>query len=287
MRASSQVRVARTPHQPTEPMKHLLIPPTSIDAAIATSAARHTNPVIQDFGRSMTWAADARVLGTLAAVGWIMSRGGDRRQRLVADHVAISLAAAVMLPKIMKRVFDRTRPDRVVVGPDRRGVKTSGQPHDSFPSGHSVQIGAIVSALSWAYPRKSCSIPGDWGRVGGNQSGRACALDDRCRAWTDLGRGYRTSGATRQWSATREYPRLRQAMTDKPFVLFPGMIEPLRAARIYGYLIQDGDALYHPGGTQPICTMSLARKMVEGGWLEQQGQRYEPTKQGLRAIDVN
>ncbi|MDE5459830.1 hypothetical protein [Bradyrhizobium sp. CSS354] len=74
-------------------------------------------------------------------------------------------------------------------------------------------------------------------------------------------------------------------MTDKPFVLFPGMIEPLRVARVYGYLIQHGDALYHPGGTQPICTMALARKMVEGGWLEQHGQRYEPTKQGLRATE--
>jgi membrane-associated phospholipid phosphatase len=73
----------------------------------------------------MTWAADARVLGTLAAVGWIMSRGGGRRQRLVANHVAVSLTAAVMLP------------------------------NDSFPSGHSVHIGAIVSALSWAYPKKA------------------------------------------------------------------------------------------------------------------------------------
>jgi hypothetical protein len=74
-------------------------------------------------------------------------------------------------------------------------------------------------------------------------------------------------------------------MTDKPFVLFPGMIEPLRVARVCGYLVQYGDALYHPGGTQPICTMALARKMVEGGWLEQRGQRYEPTKQGLRATE--
>lgn len=136
-------------------MKHLLIPPTPIDTAIATSAARHTTPVLQDFARSMTWAADARVLGTLAAVGWIMSRGGDRRQRVVANHVAVSLTAAVMLPKIIKRVIDRTRPDRVVVGEDRRGVGTSGQPHDSFPSGHGVHIGAIVSALSWAYPKKT------------------------------------------------------------------------------------------------------------------------------------
>jgi hypothetical protein len=153
--ASSQVRAPRIRHERKETMKHLLLPPTSIDTAIATSAARHTNPIIQNCTRSMTWAADARVLGTLAAVGWIMSRGGGRRQRLVANHVAVSLTAAVMLPKVMKRAIDRTRPDRVVVGQRRRGVRTSGQPHDSFPSGHSVHIGAIVSALSWAYPKKA------------------------------------------------------------------------------------------------------------------------------------
>jgi hypothetical protein len=60
-------------------------------------------------------------------------------------------------------------------------------------------------------------------------------------------------------------------MTDKPFVLFPGMIQPLRVARAYGYLVRDGDALYQPGGIQPICTVSLARKIVEGGWLEEHG----------------
>ncbi|MCK1360144.1 hypothetical protein [Bradyrhizobium sp. 199] len=72
-------------------------------------------------------------------------------------------------------------------------------------------------------------------------------------------------------------------MSNKSILLFPGMIKPLRLARVYGYLIQRGDGLYHPGGSQPVCTMSLARKMVEGGWLEQHGQRYEPTAQGLRA----
>jgi MtN3 and saliva related transmembrane protein len=41
------------------------------------------------------------------------------------------------------------------VGHDRNGVKTSGNPHDSFPSGHSVHIGAVVSALSWAFPERA------------------------------------------------------------------------------------------------------------------------------------
>jgi undecaprenyl-diphosphatase len=55
-------------------------------------------------------------------------------------------------------VVDRKRPDRVVVGHDRHGVKTSGNPNDSFPSGHSVHIGAVVSALSWAFPEKAWAL---------------------------------------------------------------------------------------------------------------------------------
>ncbi|MGY0575752.1 hypothetical protein ACTGJ9_035865 [Bradyrhizobium sp. RDM12] len=73
-------------------------------------------------------------------------------------------------------------------------------------------------------------------------------------------------------------------MTDKSIIVFPAMIKPLRLARVYGFLIQRGDSLYQPGGSQPACTMALARK-IEGGWLEQHGRRYEPTEQGLRAAE--
>ena len=74
-------------------------------------------------------------------------------------------------------------------------------------------------------------------------------------------------------------------MTDKSIVLSPGMIKPLRLARVYGYLIQHGDGLYHPGGSQSVCSISLARKMVDHGWLKQLGRRCEPTEQGLRAAE--
>ncbi|MCK1575835.1 hypothetical protein [Bradyrhizobium sp. 174] len=74
-------------------------------------------------------------------------------------------------------------------------------------------------------------------------------------------------------------------MTGKSIILFPAMIKPLRLARVYGFLIQRRDSLYHPGGSQPACTMALARKMVEGGWLKQYGHRYEPTEQGLRVVE--
>lgn len=72
-----------------------------------------------------------------------------------ANHVAATVTAAVIAPKLIKQAVDRTRPDRVVMGDERKGVKESGKPHDSFPSGHSVNIAAVVSALSWAYPQKA------------------------------------------------------------------------------------------------------------------------------------
>jgi len=68
-------------------------------------------------------------------------------------------------------------------------------------------------------------------------------------------------------------------------ILIPGMLKPLRLARVYGFLVERRDGLYHPGGSQPSCSTELARKMVEGGWLVKHGQRYEPTEQGLKAAE--
>ncbi len=74
-------------------------------------------------------------------------------------------------------------------------------------------------------------------------------------------------------------------MADEPFVLFPGMLKPLRLARVYGFLVERGDGLYHPGGNQPACSIELARRMVEGGWLVKQGWRYQLSELGLRAAE--
>lgn len=76
-----------------------------------------------------------------------------------------------------------------------------------------------------------------------------------------------------------------EAMSDSSIILFPGMIKPLRLARVYGYLVQRSDGVYHPGGSHPACTTSLAGRMVKGGWLVKYGDRYEPTEQGLRAAE--
>jgi hypothetical protein len=68
-------------------------------------------------------------------------------------------------------------------------------------------------------------------------------------------------------------------------ILIPGMIEPLRQARVYGFLVERADGVYRLGGSRPACSTALAQKMVEGGWLVKHGFRYEPTELGLRAIE--
>jgi len=129
-----------------------------LDTDISNLAARHTNPTIQQFTRAATWAAADKVLGTVIAAAWCLSRFGDRRQRGIADHLALTTVAAMSVPKMIKKVVDRKRPDRCVVGHDRRGVGTSGNALSSFPSGHSVHVAAIASALGRAYPEKKRAL---------------------------------------------------------------------------------------------------------------------------------
>jgi hypothetical protein len=50
----------------------------------------------------------------------------------------------------------------MVQGP-RRGIPRSGKPYDAFPSGHAMHVGAVASAISWAYPK---SAPIAWGLGG-------------------------------------------------------------------------------------------------------------------------
>jgi membrane-associated phospholipid phosphatase len=95
------------------------------------------------------------VLGAAAAAFWLASRTGRRGHRTTANHVALTLATAIAVPKFFKSFIDRQRPDRCMVAPDRKGVGHSGRPYDSFPSGHSVHLGAVVGALAWAYPEKA------------------------------------------------------------------------------------------------------------------------------------
>ena len=60
------------------------------------------------------------------------------------------------------------------------------------------------------------------------------------------------------------------------------MIKPLRLALLYGHLTARGAALYHPGGSHPVCSLSLAKQMVEAGLLWRNGESFELTPEGRR-----
>ena len=154
-------------------MPRISITPTSEDRALARFAAQHTTPAIQKCARAVTWAADEHVLSAISVAIWLLSRNRDRKQRIQADHLLASVAVSTALPHLIKHVVDQERPDRCMVGTDRRGVQTSGKPSDAFPSGHAVHVGAIASALSWLYPKQA---PVFWTLSGGLAATRVAVL---------------------------------------------------------------------------------------------------------------
>ena len=67
--------------------------------------------------------------------------------------MACAVLVASALPHLLKHLFDRERPDRTVMrGRPRRGIPRSGDPYDSFPSGHAINIGAIAGPLTRSVP---------------------------------------------------------------------------------------------------------------------------------------
>ena len=90
------------------------------------------------------------------------ARGNDRERRQT-DHLALSMVVTAILPHLLKRLIDQKRPDRCMVHGPRRGIPRSGKPYDAFPSGHAMHVGAVASAVSWAYPK---SAPVAWA-IGG------------------------------------------------------------------------------------------------------------------------
>jgi undecaprenyl-diphosphatase len=139
-------------------MRHLRVEPLPIDRAAARFIAGRTTPAVERGARALTWAADEHVLYALTAVLWIAARRAKsstnpRARRIRADHLALCVVAANILPHLAKAVVDQERPDRCEVHGPRRGIRRSGNAYDAFPSGHAVHVGALASALSWIYPR--------------------------------------------------------------------------------------------------------------------------------------
>ena len=121
------------------------IRPTRTDRAIADAVASFTTPELEEAAEFLTWGADEKLLLALSVGAWLYAA---RRPQLrpIADHVlTVSLVSAV-LPHLLKRAIDQTRPDRLTVKGHWRGVPWSGRSQDAFPSGHALHMGALASA---------------------------------------------------------------------------------------------------------------------------------------------
>jgi|RhiMetdeSRZDD1v2_1073273.scaffolds.fasta_scaffold54307_9 membrane-associated phospholipid phosphatase len=136
---------------------------TKLDRGIAKAVARNATPAIERRSRLLTWVADEHVLLAISAGLWLAARAGDDSQRQQADHLVLSVVATAILPHVLKWLIDQERPDRCMVHGRRHGIPRSGKPYDAFPSGHAMHVGAVASAVSWAFPK---SAPIAWG-IGG------------------------------------------------------------------------------------------------------------------------
>ena len=131
------------------------IPPTRADVAVARACLRSATPAKERALRTATWMADEKMVFAGAALLWLCTRHGRRDGALAQDanHILACAAVATALPHVLKHVFSRERPDRTVArGRRLRGVRRSGDAWDSFPSGHAVQLGAVVQPLARLAP---------------------------------------------------------------------------------------------------------------------------------------
>ena len=145
-------------------MALLRIEETSLDKDIAHAVVEHASPVVEQFCKALTWAADEHVLYGAAAGLWLLSRRGSKVEHVQANHLVASVAVTAILPHLIKHLVDQKRPDRCMGPTDRRrGIPKSGKPLDAFPSGHAMHIGAIASAVSRAVPK---AAPIAWGLGG-------------------------------------------------------------------------------------------------------------------------
>ena len=128
--------------------------PTQADVKIAEAISDHTNPEIEQVAKIITWGADEHVICALAAGWWLYCRHRSAQHRTDSNHMLLTTVAVTLLPHLLKAVFDQKRPDRLMIRGHLHGVPFSGKPLDSFPSGHAIHVGALVSAASVLSPAK-------------------------------------------------------------------------------------------------------------------------------------
>lgn len=133
----------------------MTIPATMPDLWIARRLAHTVSTPVEHVAKAITWAADEKLMMTVIGLTWVGIRmlDSNARDRRRADHLLLTTVASAMLPHLLKHLVRRERPDRQVEYPPRHGVPRSGNPFDSFPSGHAMHLGAVASALSRWVPR--------------------------------------------------------------------------------------------------------------------------------------
>src|SRR5215813_4030399 len=130
--------------------------PSRIDLAISRRCARAATPARERAMRVLTWLADEKILLGVVGLFWLKAqlRPAKEDVRHESNLMLLSVAAAGLLPDLFKFLVDRKRPDRAVVHGRRHGIPRSGNPWDSFPSGHAVHLGAIAGPLTRLTPKR-------------------------------------------------------------------------------------------------------------------------------------
>src|SRR3954468_13686180 len=114
-------------------MALLRIPSTNLDRIVARQVLRHASPAVEKSWKAVTLAADEKILIAAAVGAWLAVRMLAPERRRAADHVALIVTVAGMLPHILKLLFDQERPNRTVARNTHRGIPRSGKAFDAFP----------------------------------------------------------------------------------------------------------------------------------------------------------
>lgn len=129
------------------------INPTKLDTEIAHAVAAHAEPVPELLARTLTYGADEKVLLALSGLAWIYADARKPSIRPAVGHVLTVTLVTAILPHILKRYINQTRPDRCTVSAHRRGIPISGRANDAFPSGHAVHMGAVAAMATALRPK--------------------------------------------------------------------------------------------------------------------------------------
>jgi undecaprenyl-diphosphatase len=145
-------------------MAPVRVKPTQADVAIADGIATRAGRPTEHVAEALTWGADEHVLCAIAFGWWLYARTRDLPVRRASDHILLSTLVASALPRVLKRIFDQERPDRLTALGHLHGIPLSGKRLDAFPSGHAVHVGALASAATVLPPTQRNAV---WAVGGG------------------------------------------------------------------------------------------------------------------------